>query len=122
MKSFPLYCTANGKAYLAALDDAAIESLIGREYQARTANTITNFERLIEDLKAVRETGIAIDREEHSLGICAAGVALRDPLGNFVAISVPVPAQRFLSQEKLIKERLLATKVALESHLMVAPV
>jgi DNA-binding IclR family transcriptional regulator len=121
-ESFPLYCTANGKAYLAALDDAAIESLIGREYQARTANTITNFERLIEDLKAVRETGIAIDREEHSLGICAAGVALRDPLGNFVAISVPVPAQRFLSQEKLIKERLLATKVALESHLMVAPV
>ncbi len=121
-KSFPLYCTANGKAYLSVLEDAAIERLVGREYQARTPNTITTFERLMEDLKTVRETGIAIDREEHSLGICAAGVALRDPLGNFVAISVPVPAQRFLGQEKLIKERLLATKGALESHLMVATV
>ncbi len=121
-ESFPLYCTANGKAYLAELEDDAIERLIGREYEARTPNTITTFERLLEDLKAVRQSGVAFDREEHSLGICAAGVALRDPLGNFVAISVPVPAQRFLGQEKMIAERLLATKRALEGHLTVATV
>ena len=28
--SFPLTCTANGKAYLAELDDAAIEALVGK--------------------------------------------------------------------------------------------
>ena len=30
-ETFPLYCTANGKAYLAELDDAAIAALIGSE-------------------------------------------------------------------------------------------
>ena len=28
--TFPLYCTANGKAYLAQLSDTAVEALIGR--------------------------------------------------------------------------------------------
>ena len=28
-ETFPLYCTANGKAYLAQLDDSAVEQLIG---------------------------------------------------------------------------------------------
>ena len=30
-ESFPLHCTANGKAYLAQLSDDAIERLIGRQ-------------------------------------------------------------------------------------------
>jgi DNA-binding IclR family transcriptional regulator len=82
--SFPLYCTANGKAYLSMLEDAAI------------------------------------DREEHTLGICAAGVALHDPLGNAVAISVPVPAQRFHEHERKIAERLLATKRTMEREMTAA--
>ncbi len=65
----------------------------------------------------MRRTGVAFDREEHTLGICAVGVALRDPLGNAVAISVPVPSQRFEDQQALIAERLLATKRAMETHM-----
>ena len=94
-ETFPLHCTANGKAYLAQLTDVGIEKLIGRTYEACTPNTLTRLETLLEDLKAVRRTGVAFDREEHTLGICAAGVALRDPLGNAVAISVPVPSAAF---------------------------
>jgi IclR family transcriptional regulator, acetate operon repressor len=119
-ETFPLYCTANGKAYLAQLEDAEIERLIGRDYEARTPKTLTRLEDLIADLAAVRQSGVAFDREEHSLGICAAGVALRDPLGNTVAISVPVPTQRFADQQETIAERLLSTKRALERHLMAA--
>jgi DNA-binding IclR family transcriptional regulator len=63
---------------------------------------------------------VAFDREEHSLGICAAGVVMRDPLGNDLAISVPVPAQRFYTQEKRIAERLLATRRALDEQLAAA--
>jgi hypothetical protein len=37
-----------------------------------------------------------------------------------MAISVPVPAQRFHAQERLIAERLLATRRALEQHLAAA--
>ena len=93
--TFPLYCTANGKAYLAQLSDSAVEALIGRAYEARTPKTLTRLDALLADLKTVRRNGVAYDREEHTLGICAVGVAFHDPLGNAVAISVPVPSQRF---------------------------
>jgi DNA-binding IclR family transcriptional regulator len=117
-ETFPLHCTANGKAYLAQLSEAGVEKLIGRTFEPRTPNTITRIEALIEELAKVRaNNGIAIDREEHSLGICAAGVSLRDPLGNSVAISVPVPSQRFVDQQATIVARLLATKRAMETNM-----
>jgi len=114
---FPLHCTANGKAYLAQLSDPAIEALIGRAYEARTNKTLTRIDALLAELKSARRSGIAYDREEHTLGICAVGVALQDPLGNSVAISVPVPSQRFPDRHALIAERLMATKRALETHM-----
>src|SRR5262249_21378418 len=89
-ESFPLSCTANGKAYLADLDDREIAELIGRRFEARTANTLTTLPALLADLKAVRRTGVAIDREEHTVGISAAGVALRELACKYVAISVTV--------------------------------
>jgi DNA-binding IclR family transcriptional regulator len=116
-ETFPLYCTANGKAYLAQLTDAGVEKLIGRAYEARTPKTLTRLDALIADLKSVRGLGAAFDREEHTLGICAVGVALQDPLGNPVAISVPVPSQRFVDRQVLIAERLKATKRAMEMHM-----
>ncbi len=116
-ESFPLYCTANGKAYLAELDDEAIEALIGKNYKTRTPNTLTKLPQLLDDIQNVRRDGFAVDHEEHALGICAAGVAMRDMLGNFVAISVPVPAQRFQQERTQICERLLATKRVLQNHL-----
>ncbi|HEY4142195.1 MAG TPA: IclR family transcriptional regulator [Pseudolabrys sp.] len=116
-ETFPLHCTANGKAYLAQLSETAIEALIGRAYESRTPKTLKRFEVLVEELKAARRTGIAFDREEHTLGVCAVGVALHDPLGNAVAISVPVPIQRFPDRQNMIAERLLATKRALESRM-----
>jgi DNA-binding IclR family transcriptional regulator len=115
--AYPLHCTANGKAYLAELDDAAIVDLIGRKYQRRTKNTKVSLSDLIADLRAARQTGVAVDLEEHSLGVCATGVALRDPAGNYVAISVPVPSQRFRDEHKTIARRLLETKAALEKQI-----
>jgi DNA-binding IclR family transcriptional regulator len=116
-ESFPLYCTANGKAYLAELEDGAIEALVGKSYKARTPNTLTRLSQLLDEIRAIRRNGFAVDREEHSVGICAAGVAMRDMLGNFVAISVPVPAQRFQSERVQICERLLATRRTLQNQL-----
>jgi DNA-binding IclR family transcriptional regulator len=116
-ETFPLTCTANGKAYLAQLSDKAVEALVGRTYVPRTPKTITRLDVLLKELAAVRRSGVAFDREEHTLGICAAGVALQDPLGNPVAISVPVPSQRFADRKALIAERLAATKRAMETHM-----
>ena len=116
-ETFPLYCTANGKAYLAQLDDVKIEALLGRIYEPRTPKTITRLDALLNDLKSVRRNGVAYDREEHTLGVCAVGVALQDPLGNAVAISVPVPTQRFQDRHGLIAERLKETKRAMVAHM-----
>ena len=45
------------------------------------------------------------------------GIYFIDPLGNAIAISVPVPSQRFASRQTLVAERLVATKNALEAHM-----
>jgi len=116
-ETFPLYCTANGKAYLGTLSDDQVAALIGTHYEARTPHTITELTPLLADLATVRKTGIAFDREEHTLGICAAGVALHDPLGNSIAISVPVPTPRFQNRQGMIVERLLAAKRALQTQM-----
>jgi DNA-binding IclR family transcriptional regulator len=112
--AYPLHCTANGKAYLGQIDDDAIVDLIGRKYARRTKHTKATFAELVADLRVTRQSGVAVDLEEHSSGVCATGVALRDPAGNYVAISVPVPSQRFKEEYKTIARRLLETKAMLE--------
>jgi DNA-binding IclR family transcriptional regulator len=116
-EAFPLHCTANGKAYLAGLADDEIARLIGKSYEQRTPNTLTKLKDLIKDLDTARKSGVALDREEHTLGICAAGIVMTDFVGNHVAISVPVPAQRFATQQARIARSLLAAKRALTEQL-----
>lgn len=113
-ESFPLYCTANGKAYLAQLEDGDVERLLGRAYEKRTPQTLTRLDHLLDDLKKTRKSGVAFDLEEHSAGICAIGVAFKAPDGNTIAISVPTPSNRFHGQQTAITERLLATKREME--------
>ena len=116
---FPLHCSAPGKATLAAMSDDEIQRLIGRAYEARTPHTLTTLDRLLADLAQVRATGIAYDREEHTLGVSAAAVAFRDPLGNAVSVSVPVPSQRFPALEAQIAQGLRRTRLAIEERLAI---
>ena len=120
--AFPLHCTANGKALLAELDNAAVERLVASELEALTENTITDRTVLIDELEQVRETGIAMDHEEHHLGISAIGASLVNPYRIPAAISIPVPVARFSGREKELAEALTGTCEALERELgTVAP-
>ncbi len=114
---FPVHCTANGKALLALLPIGDVERLLPARLERLTPQTITSRADLLAELERIRGDHVAFDREEHTLGICAAGVALQDPLGNSVAISVPVPTHRFQSRQTLIAEKLLAAKHELESRM-----
>ena len=107
--SFPLHCTAPGKAVLAALDDRSLSRLLSERLERFTPSTITDREVLEADLREIRRTGMAYDREEHTLGICAIGSALQAPDGSWYAISVPLPAQRFYGQETRLVDALSAT-------------
>jgi DNA-binding IclR family transcriptional regulator len=92
---FPLESTANGKAVLAALDDADAEAVLSRLSPEAA-------DRLRAEIAEVRRTGVAFDRDEHTPGISAAAVARRAVGDTVVAISVPAPTDRFLEKEQRI--------------------
>jgi DNA-binding IclR family transcriptional regulator len=105
--SFPAHCTANGKALLACYSDAFLRRLLPAQLPAVTPNTITDREQLLEQIATIRSRGVAVDREEHTVGICAVGAALQDAHGPVAALSVPVPTQRFTGNEATLIEALL---------------
>ena len=92
---FPLYDTANGKATLALLNDGDVTSVLAPLDPERAAS-------LRAEIDEIRSTGVAFDRDEHTDGISAAGIAARAAGGNIVAISVPAPTERFLTHEDRI--------------------
>lgn len=98
---FPLESTANGKAALAALDDADADAALSRSEPAVA-------EALRGQIAAIRRTGVAFDRDEHTPGISAAAIARRVAADNVVAISVPAPTERFREKEALIVAALRA--------------
>jgi DNA-binding IclR family transcriptional regulator len=111
-ESFPLYCTAPGKAILAALSPAE-RAAIGRfPLPPLTANTITTQAGLQRELRWIREAGVAYDREEHTEGIAAIGCVVSSPGSHLAAVSVPMPAQRFYGREGELTEAILACKRA----------
>lgn len=98
---FPLESTANGKAALAALDDADAEAVLAR-LRPEDADPVRA------ELAEIRRTGIAFDRDQHTPGISAAAVARRAVGGIVVAISVPAPTERFAEKEQRIVDALRA--------------
>lgn len=107
---FPAYCTANGKVLLARLDEQGLEAALPPRLAAQTANTIVDRARLLDELRLVRATGIAFDREECSPGICAVGVTVCDSDGSVAAITIVVPASRFEGNEGTLAAALLSTR------------
>lgn len=92
---FPLAGTANGKAALAALDDADVQAALSRMPQEVA-------EALRAEITEIRSTGIAFDRDEHTPGISAAAIARRSVGDNVIAISVPTPSERFAEKQDQI--------------------
>lgn len=110
--TFPLHCTANGKALLAALGDQQMQDLLPARLERLTPATITSRDDLLAELASVRTSGVAFDREEHTEGICAVAAVVRDAGGPVAAISVPVPTQRFTGHERRYGAAVLSAAVA----------
>jgi len=99
---FPLHCTAKGKALLAALGRPIALRTLPPTLHCYTPHTLTTIPALEADLDKVAETGIAHDSEEAVPGICGAGIAVREPSGVLLAISVLLPAQRYQAAEAAV--------------------
>lgn len=104
---FPLHCTANGKALLAALDDVKLKKMLNVDLEAYTPNTIIDPVDILKEIEEIRKTNVAFDNEELTEGICAIGTSFQDPTGRPYAMSIPVPKTRFLLNKARVQEALL---------------
>ena len=100
-----VYTTAAGKVLLAFLERGAMENVLNNTtMRPLTENSITNRDKYLEELSAVKEQGYALDREEHVLGLqCIAVPVLNLHSQCVAAISVSCPVNN-ISAETLESE------------------
>lgn len=89
------HARASGKLLLAHASSDLLERYFrSHTLRARTANTITDRQRLLDELEVIKEQGYAVDEEEFAEGLICIAVPLDRGASPFV-IGVSVPAERF---------------------------
>jgi len=91
-----LHATSMGKVLISELSNGEIMGILREEQLiAYTPNTITSIEKLLSELKKVREQGYAIDDEELCIGLSCIAMPVRNNKGQIVsAVSVSGPSIR----------------------------
>jgi IclR family acetate operon transcriptional repressor len=118
-KSDAAHATASGKAMLAWLPEGEIKRVLAQGMTRYTANTITEWPALIEELRHVRRDGYSMDREEFQPGVICVGAAIRDHNGAVVgAISASTPTMRASDEHlALVREEVTGAVRALSAEL-----
>ena len=95
-----LHCTALGKAILSILPEPRRDEIMaGLSFTVKTRNTITEPQKLQDQVRKVCERGYSIDMEELEEGLhCVAVPLFIEPLNFFGAISCSGPSVRFTPQ------------------------
>ncbi|WP_084727690.1 IclR family transcriptional regulator [Rhodococcoides yunnanense] len=91
----PLTCTAVGKALLAPESPAVQEEILSRPLRRYTPRSITDPKALARELDSIRRTGIAIEREEATVGGCCLASPVMLAGEPIAALSVSVPKEQF---------------------------
>lgn len=115
----PSYCTGVGKAALAYQDSSVIEKIIRGGLMPYTPTTITDPDRLREELALTRQRGFAIDEGEHQPGVRCLAAPIFNSAGRvFAAISVSGPKER-ITPERLpsLSALVIATADQISRHL-----
>jgi len=97
-KSFSLHASSIGMALLAQLPDERVDELLPARLEQFTPNTVTDHEVLMAELAEIRASHVAVDVEEHDIGICAVATGMTGPTGALQAIAVVIPTRRFRSK------------------------
>ena len=106
--SFPLHASANGKAMLAAMPEPDLRRVLNGRLEDYTKNTLTTPAAVRSEVDRIRTSeGIAFDREEQSLGVCAIGAVIGTVDHDLLALSVPIPKQRFTGREEELRAAVL---------------
>lgn len=116
-----LHCSSAGKAILANSPREYVDEIIDKwGLPKMTENTITDRDRLYEELEQVRERGVAFNRQEYVKGLTAASVPVKSTPGEVIGtLSVSAPASRMEDKriEETIPNLLLGSANALELEL-----
>ena len=119
---WPHHASAAGKLLLAELTPEQLRMALGDELKALTTATITNFEDLAQELKAVRERGWAGTIEELEEGIIAYGAPVRDSVGTFIgAVAVVGPSQRVEKKQAELPGRLITAAERVQQRMNPSP-
>jgi len=99
-KRAPMYCTAVGKAMLSTHSDSKIKEIWeATEIKQFTPKTITQYEKLMEEIHLIRTQGYALDQEEYELGVVCVGCEFYNHKGLVEgAISTSIPLMYFESK------------------------
>lgn len=109
----PIYCTGLGKTFLTFLPKEERDEIISRiKFAPITPNTITNREKLYEQLEIFEKQGYAIDNEEIEVGLWCASAPVFGSAGKMeAAVSVSGPTARMLgNKEEIVLELLKVTR------------
>jgi DNA-binding IclR family transcriptional regulator len=100
----PVHCSASGKMILSQLAPAQRRRLLeAAPLKQYTPKTVTDVDRIEDDLKRVRRDGYAIDDEEFLPGLVCAAVLVPSTAGvSNLAIAVQAPVMR-LTPDKALK-------------------
>ena len=115
----PAHCSGVGKVLLAHQEWSTVTALVeGQGFLAFTPNTITDLDKLADELEQVRQRGYAYDHEEVALGLCCVAAPIRDIDGKVIAaISLSVPAYRFYPQQDNYTSIILKTATRISEKL-----
>ena len=101
----PAYCTGVGKALLSSLPTDQVVSLLqGISLEKRTATTITDPMKLLEELKQTAERGYAIDNGEHEEGIKCFAAPIKGYGGDIVGAVSLTGLKREFDDPSSVKE------------------
>jgi len=99
----PFHCTASGKMYLSSLRTDKLDRLLSwMDFEKHTSQTITDKDRLRQEIYETRIRGYATDNEELVEGMSAIAVPIQDSEGRLLTtLSIHAPIQR-LSFDRLV--------------------
>jgi DNA-binding IclR family transcriptional regulator len=97
----PLHCTSTGKLYLAHMISEEFDRFLKhQELRAYTANTITDPQKLRDELQYIVRNGCAYSHGEYVVGVIGAAAPVIDADGRLMAgITVSIPAARMAYED-----------------------
>lgn len=100
-----LHWSASGKAILANLPEERIRDIVDKYgLERRTSNTITDTERLFEELEQIRERGYALNDEEEMSGLRAVAAPVYDPSENLLG-SISLSASKSEMSDEVFQKK-----------------